>query len=46
MTSREVENLKRELKQCDKEKSQLESQLEQTQCSESIALKQLEDAEK
>ncbi|UXS60519.1 DUF3102 domain-containing protein [Staphylococcus ureilyticus] len=35
MTSRELENLKRELKQRDEEKSQLESQLEQAQRSES-----------
>ncbi|OJT35776.1 pathogenicity island protein [Staphylococcus ureilyticus] len=42
MTNRELENLKRQLKQRDEEKSQLESQLEQAQRSESIAHKQLE----
>ncbi|MGI2270306.1 DUF3102 domain-containing protein [Staphylococcus cohnii] len=45
MTNRELENLKRQLKQRDEEKSQLESQLEQAQRSESIARKQLEEAE-
>lgn len=45
MTVKELRELKKELKQRDEEKSQLESQLEQAQRSESIALKQLEDAE-
>ncbi|MGI2308897.1 DUF3102 domain-containing protein [Staphylococcus cohnii] len=45
MTNRELENLKRQLKQRDEEKSHLESQLEQAQRSESIARKQLEEAE-
>lgn len=44
-TTRELEKYKRQLKQRDEEKSQLESQLSQAQRSESIALKQLEDAE-
>lgn len=44
MTRRELEQLKRDLKQRDEEKSHLESQLEQAQRSESIARKQLEDA--
>ncbi|MFF9667588.1 DUF3102 domain-containing protein [Staphylococcus saprophyticus] len=45
MTIKEIQDLKRQLKQRDEEKSQLESQLEQAQRSESIARKQLEDAE-
>lgn len=45
MTRKELRELKKELKQRDEEKSQLESQLEQAQRSESIARKQLEDAE-
>lgn len=45
MTIKEIQDLKRQLKQSDEEKSHLESQLEQAQRSESIALKQLEDAE-
>lgn len=45
MTVRELRELKKQLKQRDEEKSQLESQLSQVQRSESIALKQLEDAE-
>ena len=44
-TTRELEEYKKQLKQRDEEKSQLESQLEQAQRSESIARKQLEDAE-
>ncbi|WP_052190950.1 hypothetical protein [Staphylococcus sp. ZWU0021] len=44
-TTREIEEYKKQLKQRDEEKSQLESQLEQAQRSESIARKQLEDAE-
>ncbi|WP_435373521.1 hypothetical protein WKW47_07115 [Staphylococcus nepalensis] len=43
MTRKELEELKRQLKQQQEEKSQLESQLEQAQRSESIARKQLED---
>lgn len=45
MTVKELRELKKQLKQRDEEKSQLESQLSQAQRSESIALKQLEDAE-
>lgn len=45
VTTREIEDYKRQLKQRDEEKSQLESQLEQAQRSESIARKQLEEAE-
>lgn len=45
VTTRELEKYKRQLKQREEEKSQLESQLEQAQRSESIARKQLEDAE-
>ncbi|WP_192947512.1 pathogenicity island protein [Staphylococcus cohnii] len=41
-TTREIEKYKKQLKQRDEEKSQLESQLEQAQRSESIAHKQLE----
>ena len=43
VTTRELEKYKRQLKQREEEKSQLESQLEQAQRSESIARKQLED---
>lgn len=42
-TTREIEIYKKQLKQRDEEKSQLESQLEQAQRSESIARKQLEE---
>ena len=42
-TTRELEEYKKQLKQRDEEKSQLESQLEQAQRSEEIARKQLED---
>src|SRR5699024_8054652 len=42
-TTRELEEYKKQLKQRDDEKSQLESQLEQAQRSEEIARKQLED---
>lgn len=45
VTTRELEKYKRQLKQREEEKSQLESQLEQAQRSESIARKQLEEAE-
>ena len=45
VTTRELEKYKRRLKQREEEKSQLESQLEQAQRSESIARKQLEEAE-
>ncbi|WP_239436936.1 MULTISPECIES: hypothetical protein [unclassified Staphylococcus] len=41
-TTRELEEYKKQLKQRDEEKTQLESQLEQAQRSESIARKQLE----
>lgn len=44
-TTREIEEYKKQLKKRDEEKSQLESQLTQAKRSESIALKQLEDAE-
>ncbi|WP_261698020.1 hypothetical protein [Staphylococcus equorum] len=44
-TTREIEKYKKQLKQRDEEKSQLESRLSQAQRSESIARKQLEDAE-
>ena len=44
-THKEFQELKKQLKQRDEEKSQLESQLSQAQRSESIARKQLEDAE-
>src|SRR5699024_9658258 len=43
MTVKELRYLKKQLKQCDEEKSHLESQLEQAQRSESIACKQLEE---
>ncbi|MGI2254397.1 hypothetical protein [Staphylococcus cohnii] len=42
MTVKELRELKKQLKQRDEEKSQLESQLEQAQRSESIACKQSE----
>ena len=45
MTIKEIQDLKKQLKQRDEEKSHLESQLEQAQRSESIARKQLEEAE-
>ncbi|MGW9905389.1 hypothetical protein ACUXJP_002036 [Staphylococcus cohnii] len=45
MTIKEIQDLKKQLKQRDEEKAQLESQLEQAQRSESIARKQLEDVE-
>ncbi len=41
-TTREIEKYKKQLKQRDEEKSQLEAQLEQAQRSESIACKQSE----
>ena len=43
MTNRELEDLKRQLKQRDEQKAQLQSQVEQAQRSESIARKKLED---
>lgn len=43
MTNRELEDLKRQLKQRDEQNAQLQSQVEQVQRSESIARKQLED---
>lgn len=45
MTNRELEELKRQLKQRDEQNAQLQSQVEQAQRSEEIAKKQLEDAE-
>lgn len=45
MTRRELEYLKKELKQRDEQNAQLQSQVEQAQRSEEIAKKQLEDAE-
>ena len=45
MTRRELEHLKKELKQRDEQNAQLQSQVEQAQRSEEIAKKQLEDAE-
>lgn len=45
MTNRELEDLKRQLKQRDEQNAQLQSQVEQAQRSEEIAKKQLEDAE-
>ncbi|WP_237636981.1 DUF3102 domain-containing protein [Staphylococcus epidermidis] len=45
MTNRELEDLKRQLKKRDEQNAQLQSQVEQAQRSESIARKQLEDAE-
>lgn len=43
MTNRELEDLKRQLKQRDEKNAQLQSQVEQAQRSESIARKKLED---
>ncbi|PNZ27179.1 hypothetical protein CD122_07255 [Staphylococcus rostri] len=43
MTNRELEQLKRQLKQRDEQNAQLQSKVEQAQRSEEIALKQLED---
>lgn len=43
MTNRELEDLKRQLKQRDEQNAQLQSQVEQAQRSEEIARKQLED---
>ncbi len=43
MTRKELEDLKRQLKQRDEQNAQLQSQVEQAQRSESIARKQLED---
>ena len=45
MTNRELEDLKRQLKQRDEQNAHLQSQVEQAQRSEEIAKKQLEDAE-
>ncbi|MEN2006941.1 MULTISPECIES: DUF3102 domain-containing protein [Staphylococcus] len=45
MTNKELEGLKRQLKQRDEQNAQLQSQVEQAQRSEEIAKKQLEDAE-
>ena len=45
MTRRELEYLKKELKQRDEQNAHLQSQVEQAQRSEEIAKKQLEDAE-
>lgn len=45
MTNKELEDLKRQLKQRDEQNAQLQSQVEQAQRSEEIAKKQLEDAE-
>ncbi|EIX6332267.1 DUF3102 domain-containing protein [Staphylococcus pseudintermedius] len=45
MTVRELRELKKQLKQRDEQNAQLQSQVEQAQRSESIALKQLEEAE-
>ncbi|MDS4067863.1 DUF3102 domain-containing protein [Staphylococcus capitis] len=45
MTNRELEDLKRQLKQRDEQNAQLQSQVKQAQRSEEIAKKQLEDAE-
>ncbi|UZW85588.1 DUF3102 domain-containing protein [Staphylococcus lugdunensis] len=45
MTRKELEDLKRQLKQRDEQNAQLQSQVEQAQRSESIARRQLEDAE-
>lgn len=45
MTRKELEDLKRQLKQRDEQNAQLQSQVEQAQRSEEIARKQLEDAE-
>lgn len=43
MTVKEIQDLKRKLKQRDEQNAQLQSQVEQAQRSESIARKQLED---
>lgn len=43
MTNKELEDLKRQLKQRDEQNAQLQSQVEQAQRSEEIARKQLED---
>lgn len=43
MTQRELQDLKKQLKQRDEQNAQLQSQLEQAQRSESIARKKLED---
>ncbi|MGY0756796.1 DUF3102 domain-containing protein [Staphylococcus haemolyticus] len=45
MTVKEIQDLKRQLKQRDEQNAQLQSQVEQAQRSESIARKQLEHAE-
>lgn len=45
MTVRELRELKKQIKQRDEQNAQLQSQVEQAQRSESIALKQLEEAE-
>ncbi|PCF83378.1 DUF3102 domain-containing protein [Staphylococcus delphini] len=45
MTVRELRELKKQLKQRDEQNAQLQSQVEQAQRSEEIALKQLEEAE-
>ena len=45
MTVKEIQDLKRQLKQRDEQNAQLQSQVEQAQRSEEIARKQLEDAE-
>ncbi|MGE7426336.1 DUF3102 domain-containing protein [Staphylococcus capitis] len=45
MTRKELENLKRQLKQRDEQNAQLQSQVKQAQRSEEIAKKQLENAE-
>ncbi|WP_194753862.1 DUF3102 domain-containing protein [Staphylococcus chromogenes] len=45
MTNRELEDLKRQIKQRDEQNAQLQSQVEQAQRSESIARKQLEEVE-
>lgn len=45
MTQRELQDLKRQLKQRDEQNAQLQSQVEQAQRSEEIARKQLEDVE-
>nr|DAO87771.1 MAG TPA: Protein of unknown function (DUF3102) [Caudoviricetes sp.] len=45
MTRREIEQLKRQIKESNEQNAQLQSQVEQAQRSEEIAKKQLEDAE-
>lgn len=45
MTVKEIQDLKRQLKQRDEQNAQLQSQVEQAQRSEEIAKKQLENAE-